>query len=380
MKKTNTIVAVAIAVALAITEASSVALAQPTSRAGAKTSTGGEQQQLQALYEKAKAEGGRLTVYIGGDAPGQWDFIARAFSAQFPDVQLHLVTDLSKYHDARIDDQLANHDLVADAAILQTTQDFDRWKQQGDLLRYKPIGWDDVYANAKDADGYWTGAFYAAFSYVVNADRLPADPSAFRGTDLLQPAYKGKLIFTYPNDDDAVLFSFKQIIDTYGWKWLRDVMAQDPAFVRGVPNATAGVANGTYLATAGAAGDARPNGVQVLPAGERFASWAQRGAIFKDAKHKAAAKLFMSWLTSKATQSNVFASWTWSVRSDVAPPPGLQPLSAYKNTDPDAFARFMSDQAAVERFRSEVERYVGRVQGADPADPDNTLGRTPGRF
>ena len=28
----------------------------------------------------------------------------------------------------------------------------------------------------------------------------------------------------------------------------------------------------------------------------------------------------------------------------------------------------------------EVERYVGRVQGADPADPDNTLGRTPGRF
>jgi hypothetical protein len=27
---------------------------------------------------------------------------------------------------------------VADAAILQTTPDFDRWKQQGDLLRCKP--------------------------------------------------------------------------------------------------------------------------------------------------------------------------------------------------------------------------------------------------
>jgi ABC-type Fe3+ transport system substrate-binding protein len=269
---------------------------------------------------------------------------------------------------------------VADAAILQTTQDFDRWKQQGDLLKYKPIGWNDVYANAKDKDGYWTGAFYAAFSYVVNAKQLPADPSAFSGTDLLQPAYKGKLIFTYPNDDDAVLFSFKQIIDKYGWKWLRDVMAQDPAFVRGVPNATGGVANGTYLATAGAAGDARPNGVQVLPAGERFASWAQRGAIFNDAKHKAAAKLFMSWLTSKSAQTNLFASWTWSVRRDVAPPTGLKPLSAYTNTNPDVFARFMSDRAAVKRLRSQVERYVGRVQGADPADPDNTLGRTPGGF
>jgi ABC-type thiamine transport system substrate-binding protein len=200
MRRTKTIVAVAMAVALAITGAASVALAQPASRASAKTAAAAddEQQQLQALYEKAKAESGKLTVYIGGDAPGQWDFIAKAFAAQFPDVQLHFVTDLSKYHDARIDDQLANHDLVADAAILQTTQDFDRWKRQGDLLRYKPIGWDDVYANAKDADGYWTGAFYGAFSYVVNTNQLPADPSTFRGTDLLQPAYKGKLIFTYP--------------------------------------------------------------------------------------------------------------------------------------------------------------------------------------
>jgi hypothetical protein len=159
MKKTKTILALAIAGGLAITGASAVALAQPTSRSGAKTSTRGEQQQLQALYDKAKPEGGKLTVYIGGDAPGQWDFIAKAFAAQFPGVDVRFVTDLSKYHDARIDDQLDNHDLVADVAILQTTQDFDRWKKQGDLLRYKPIGYDDIYANSKDPDGYWTGAF-----------------------------------------------------------------------------------------------------------------------------------------------------------------------------------------------------------------------------
>src|SRR5688572_4538450 len=93
MRRTETIVAVAIAVAFAITGASSVALAQPAARGGAQTAAAGEQQQLQALYEKAKAEGGKLTVYVGGDAPGQWDFIAQAFAAQFPDVQLHFVTD-----------------------------------------------------------------------------------------------------------------------------------------------------------------------------------------------------------------------------------------------------------------------------------------------
>ncbi|MGW2520571.1 hypothetical protein ACWC09_26855 [Streptomyces sp. NPDC001617] len=68
------------------------------------------------------------------------------------------------------------------------------------------------------------------------------------------------------------------------------------------------------------------------------------------------------------------------MREDVAPPTGLKLLASYKNTDPDAFARFMSNRGAVERFRTQVELYVGRVKGVDPADPDHTLGRTPGAF
>ncbi|MDX6313848.1 MAG: hypothetical protein QOF44_3312 [Streptomyces sp.] len=45
--------------------------------------------------------------------------------------------------------------------------------------------------------------------------------------------------------------------------------------------------------------------------------------------------------------------------------------------------KFMSDRAAVERFRSQLQLSVGSVTGADPADPadpDNTLGLTPGTF
>ncbi|MDP4507557.1 hypothetical protein [Nonomuraea turcica] len=42
------------------------------------------------------------------------------------------------------------------------------------------------------------------------------------------------------------------------------------------------------------------------------------------------------------------------MRKDVAPPTGLKPLADYTNTDPDAFSRFMSDRAVVERFRSQV--------------------------
>ncbi|MCX4767276.1 hypothetical protein OG562_41185 [Streptomyces sp. NBC_01275] len=77
---------------------------------------------------------------------------------------------------------------------------------------------------------------------------------------------------------------------------------------------------------------------------------------------------------------NVIASFTWPVRTDVAPPTGLKPLADYRTTDPLAFPKFMSGRAAVDRFKSQVELYVGAVQGPNPADPQNTLGRTPGRF
>src|SRR6185312_1467983 len=137
-----------------------VADASTTATAGAS----GEQATLQALYRQAGADGGEVTVYMGGDKPGQWDFIAKAFAAQFPGVKIHLVTDLSKIHDARIDNQIATHDQVADVAVLQTVQDFDRWKSAGQLLKYRPIGSDEVFDNAKDSQGYWTGVFYGAFA------------------------------------------------------------------------------------------------------------------------------------------------------------------------------------------------------------------------
>ncbi|MER5185026.1 ABC transporter substrate-binding protein [Streptomyces sp. NPDC002896] len=377
MKPTKKLIGAAVATLLAMTAVTTTAMANTGTHHHAAVS---EQDQLQALYRQAKAEGGNVTVYMGGDAPGQWDSLSAAFRQQFPDVQLHLVTDLSKYHDARIDNQLATGHLVADAAILQTTQDFDRWKKDKDLLKYKPVGWDKVFANAKDKDGYYTSVFYGAFSYIVNSKQLPADPGDFKGTELLKPEYKNKLILTYPNDDDAVLFGYKQIVDQYGWNYLARLVKQNPKLIRGVPGSAAGVASGDYLASIAVGGDARPNGATALSDTERFNSWAQRGAIFKQAPHKAGAKLFLSWLTSQATQKNAIATWTWSVRKDVAPPAGLKPLSSYKNTDPDAFARFMANRGAVERFRSQVELYFGQVKGADPADPQGTLGRTPGSF
>jgi ABC-type Fe3+ transport system substrate-binding protein len=343
----------------------------------AQTGSNGEEAQIDALYKAAKAEGGKVVVYMGGDVPVQWPMIQAAFDKRFPDVKLTIVTDVSKYHNARIENQLATKRLVADVAILQTTYDFDRWKKAGVLAAFKPAGWDKIYSYAKDPDGYWVASFVPGFTPIVAKSQLKDGPAAFKATDLLKPEFKDKLIFTYPNDDDAVLFGFKLLVDKYGWDWLKGIAAQNPTLVRGTPNSTAGVASGQYLATVATAGDPGPNAFPILDNGDPFVSWAQRGAIFKAATHPQAARLFEAWLVSAQGQKDAIAIFAWPVRSDVAQPVWLKPLAEYKNTDPTAYPKFMSDREAVELFRTQLQLYLKPVSGADPADPNGVLGLLP---
>ena len=100
----------------------------------------------------------------------------------------------------------------------------------------------------------------------------------------------------------------------------------------------------------------------VLPKNDPFLTWAQTGAIFKDAKHPAAAKLYVSWQLSRPMASNPRG---FPLRRDVAPPTGFQSIDQYK-TSPEDFRAFMRDRARVERLKSLFERLIGPVQGISP--------------
>jgi ABC-type Fe3+ transport system substrate-binding protein len=349
------------------------AVAAPvTSRAGYVPT---ETKTLDQLYADAVAEGGRLVVFAGGDSPDQSDGLAKAFAQQFPRVNITIKTDLSKYHDARIDNQLDRNRLEPDVTQLQTLQDFDRWKSEGKLLPYRAAGWDAVYPQFKDPDGAYTGIMVLAFSYLTNNSLVPAGQAPRTALDFLAPRYKGKLTITWPNDDDAVLYMFSKIIDRYGWSYLDKLMAQQPTFVRGMPAAIGAVSTGAAAATiAGfgmlAADPATPT-TFTLPTDDFFQSWAQTAAILAEAKHPAAAKLYLNWLLSKPFQQTAVPQW--SVRSDVPPPPGYKPILAYGNTSHLEFHRFMKNRAAVERFKSQIELYVGTPQGPNPAGASGPL-------
>lgn len=324
-----------------------------------------ENRSLNDIYKSALKEGGVVTLYAGGDTPGQQDGMKKAFEQRFPGMTLNVIVDYSKYHDARIDNQLTTNTLIPDVVQLQTLQDFPRWKEEGVLMNYKPSAWNKIWPEFRDKDGAWTGIFVDAFSNVINSHFLQEKEWPREASDYLRPDLKGKIVVTYPNDDDAVLFWFKQVVDKYGWSYVAKFHEQKPIFVRGTQAPADDVESGKAVATFSTDGALVPDNKTasrfVLPVNDPFVSWAQRAAIFKQAKHPEGAKLYLNWLLDKKTQKDIW--YMWSVRTDVAPPEGYKHIWEYHNTNPEAFVKFMSNRDEVERFRTQMGLYLGEVKG-----------------
>ncbi|KAK9761862.1 hypothetical protein K7432_012914 [Basidiobolus ranarum] len=332
-----------------------------------------EEAELQRLYKDALKEGGLVTVFAGGDLPNGAADLAKAFETKFPGTKLNITVDLSKYHDELIDKQLAmgGDALEPDVTHLQTVQDFPRWKSEGALMQYKPIGFKYTYNPYKDPEGYYWATNIYYFTNLVSTS-LPEAQRPIEAVDYLKPEFKdGKIIYAYPHDDDAVLYQFMRLIKQNGQDWFKAYLAQKPLAVRGTTTPVYYINNGTSTVSFTTAGSLKPipgeKATTIVPKTTFFQSWAQTGAIFKKAKHPATAKLYVSWLTSYDVQKNLMTD-TWSQRVDVPPPAGMKHIWQVKNTDPLGFRDYMMDRAQVEKDKAFMEKFIGPVVGASPLD------------
>ena len=165
-----------------------------------------ENRTIDQIYEAALSEGGIVTCWHGGDEKNQQDALKKAFEARFPGITLNITVDFSKFHDGNIDRQLATNNLYVDSIILQTVQDYPRWDQEGALLHYQPLNFFKVHSEFRDIRAAWYGISVCAWTFVWNTDKIQDGPKEF--PDVLRPEFKDKLVLTYPNDDDAVLYAF----------------------------------------------------------------------------------------------------------------------------------------------------------------------------
>ncbi|VUC31684.1 unnamed protein product [Clonostachys rosea] len=312
-----------------------------------------ESRTMDEIYQAALAEGGTVTLWHGGGDPHQQDPMKEAFEKRFPGMTLNVTVRSSSYLGPDLDRQLVTGGLEVDNIMLQTAQDYPRWKNDGFLLHYKPLGFQQVYNAFKDMNGAWVSSAVNGWSILYDKNKLGGidPPETFE--DFLKPELKNKIVLSYPNEDDAILHTFDLIMEVYGLEFFNQLLEQNIRWVSGAgtPPTVIAQPNNTFAATFTTTIGLQsqdPFTVVYPSSGAPFTSWAQRSAILKDAPHPEGAKLLQNYVVSSEYQQ---VTGSWSVRKDGAAPTGYQSIFDTLNTDPIHFQEWMGDRQRVERLR-----------------------------
>ena len=206
-------------------------------------------------------------------------------------------------------------------------------------------------------------------STALNATDLPASFA-----ELLEPQWKGKLVLTYPNDDDAVSYLFSLIVSKYGFDWLNALaQQQDVKWVRGTatpgfvvdPAQRSASDSSRVLSFTTFSGGTSP-AVKTSPqATEQYMSWFQRSAIFASTPRPESARLWMAWTLSDELQRPAALNGSGTPFSYLNEISGVDP-HASNVTQVDGFDRFMNDRALAEWWRFQFELTIGPVVGPNP--------------
>jgi ABC-type Fe3+ transport system substrate-binding protein len=320
-------------------------------------------QTADALYQAAKAEGA-LTIVGGGPAP-PYEKSAQEFMRRYPGIAVTVTGGPSNVHAAEIDKQIAARALRIDLAILQTVQDFERWKRGGALASFKPDGYDKIDDGWKDREGFYVGVYVNGLLYAYNPQKVKTDAVPRTALDFLKPEFKGQIITTYPHVDDVTLYLYS-IIEARHPDFVDRLKPNAPSFVRGHLGVTRAIASGdkslSFDVVAKDASEEAAAGKPIaitVSQSEPMPVWAQIAGVFKEAPHPNAAKLFVAWYLAPEQQQR---TGYWSSRSDIGPPAGLKALSSYNLAN--AYRAFIMDETRAQALRKRYEAFTGPVAGS----------------
>ncbi|WP_186768266.1 ABC transporter substrate-binding protein [Streptomyces qinzhouensis] len=337
---------------------SATAFAQNGAFAASARFGGDSAEYLQKLYRDALDEGGKLVVWAGGSSPNQEVRTREAFVSAFPGIDAVFTVRYSPVQSALVNRQLALGGLEPDLVQLQTLYDFDHWKAQNALLPYRPPGAHAVFPQYRDPDDTYIGIMTRSFGRVSNSSLLSDAEAPRDAGDFLAPAFRDKIVIPDPTAEDAILFAFYLVTQKYGLRYMEQFMEQRPLIVANAGATTASLVSGQRTATLAHIASLAPVPGQplryVVPQTDQFMTWPQTVAIFRRARHPAAAKLYIAWQMTVERQST---GLQWPTRRDVAPAAGWKPINKY-NSRLNGFREFLRDRAAVERYRALIRTFI----------------------
>jgi len=221
---------------------------------------------------------------------------------------------------------------------------------KGMLAPYKPKGWDKIPANFKDHEGYWTAIDLYAAAFVGNTKILEKDnlsmPKSWN--DLLNPAYKDKLIMPNPASSGTGFLQIasllvmldpdykkKPVEENKAWDFLKKLDKNMGQYIKSGSKPAKLTAAGEYAVGCSFAfvySSLKKKGfpvVMTLPE-EGVGFELEVNSLLKGAKNEKAAKKFLDWAVSKSAMKE-YAKFKLGVAYPGIPgPKGLPALKTIK--------------------------------------------------
>ena len=343
-----------------------------------------EHRSLDEIYHAALKESRTLKVAWGGDIHTSSSHLITSFHALFPGIHLNVTSDLSKNLDTSSSD-------FADVAVLQSIHDFSKWKDQGLLLNYKVSQWDDIYPQFVDPDGAFTGLYILSLGSLIYTSPFLSlsPPSTLSLPSLLSLKNRPySMALTYPNDDDAVLYLFSSLVNTYSWDIIHTLVNQhNVSWVRGTATAAMLMTNNYSSHSHSSYLHSSPQPIVSFATEPAFVNpsspihiydssspsspisysspyitWPQTGCIFASTLNPESSKLFLSFLLSDAHQLSMNSSGFATRKSfDTKGVFNQLPLM-----DATGYQSFMMDRENVQQWRDQFDDILGPPRGPNP--------------
>jgi len=221
---------------------------------------------------------------------------------------------------------------------------------KGMLTAYKPTDWGKIPAKFKDPDGYWTAIDLYVAAFVINTKVMAANklPMPKGWQDLLNPAYKGRLIMPNPASSGTGFlqiasllemmdpnYKTKPIAENKAWDFLKKLDKNMGQYIKSGSKPAKLAASGEYAIGCSFAypySSLKRQGfpvAMVLPA-EGAGFELEANALLKGARHEAAGKKFLDWAASKQAMER-YAKFKLGVTYPGIPGPAdLPALSSIK--------------------------------------------------
>jgi iron(III) transport system substrate-binding protein len=285
---------------------------------------------------------GTISVYSALNQSTNDQFFA-AFKAAYPGVSVDVLPLAAAGElQTRITAEKANP--KADIFIGGSSEFHDPLGKAGLLEAYIAPNAKDIAAQFKEPTGLWTGWYTGIFGFISNTDRLTKELAGKKPAtwdDLLDPAWKGKLILPSPLlTGGGYIFIATQIFrfnkdEDKAMAYMKSLHANVAQYIPTSPGALTLIDQGQYVGCPNWSHDiltekGKGNPIDLtVPTDTGFEVGAV--SIVKGTKNLAAAQALVNWsITKEAGDLNVKLSNRGSTRTDVASAPGAPSLTSVK--------------------------------------------------